>query len=42
MERWNLDGAAALDFPKPHVKWASMTGDGLQDIVVVYDSSIEY
>jgi hypothetical protein len=31
-----------VDFSDPRVKWADMTGDGLQDIVFVHNSLIEY
>lgn len=31
-----------LDFSDPRVKWADMTGDGMQDAVLVYDGSVEY
>jgi RHS repeat-associated protein len=31
-----------VDFSDPRVKWADMTGDGLQDIVLVYDGLIQY
>ncbi len=50
-EGWNgtrfVERRALKDFPNvnfsdPRVKWADMTGDGLQDIVLVYDGNIEY
>jgi RHS repeat-associated protein len=31
-----------LDFSDPRVKWADMTGDGLQDIVLVHGGDVEY
>jgi hypothetical protein len=31
-----------VDFSDPRVKWADMTGDGLQDIVFVHQGLIEY
>jgi len=31
-----------VNFSDPHVKWADMTGDGLLDIVLVYDGNVEY
>jgi RHS repeat-associated protein len=42
-----VERAALADFPNvtfsdPRVRWADMTGDGLQDIVLVYDGSIQY
>src|SRR5215218_8254733 len=44
--RW-VERRAVEDFPNvsfsdPRVKWADMTGDGLQDIVLVHDGSVEY
>jgi hypothetical protein len=31
-----------VDFSDPRVKWADMTGDGLQDIALVYDGLVQY
>lgn len=31
-----------VTFSDPRVKWADMSGDGLQDIVLVHDGSVEY
>jgi RHS repeat-associated protein len=31
-----------VDFSDQRVKWADMTGDGLQDIVLVYDGVVQY
>jgi RHS repeat-associated protein len=31
-----------VDFADPRVKWADMTGDGLQDVVLVHDGCIDY
>jgi hypothetical protein len=31
-----------VDFSDPRVKWADMTGDGLQDIALVYDGTVQY
>jgi RHS repeat-associated protein len=44
--RW-VERRAVEDFPNvrfsdPRVKWADMTGDGLQDIVLVHDGNVEY
>jgi RHS repeat-associated protein len=44
--RW-LERRALADFPNvnfsdPRVKWGDITGDGLQDIVLVYDGNVEY
>jgi RHS repeat-associated protein len=40
--RRQLAGFPDVDFSDPRVKWADMTGDGLQDIVFVHNSLIEY
>jgi RHS repeat-associated protein len=37
-----LDAFPDVDFADPRVKWADMTGDGLQDIVLVYDGVVQY
>jgi RHS repeat-associated protein len=52
LEGWNntrrvprkqqLDQFPNVNFSDPRVKWADMTGDGLQDIVLVYDGVIQY
>jgi len=42
VERQALDLFPNVNFSDPRVKWADMTGDGLQDIVLVYDGNIEY
>jgi RHS repeat-associated protein len=31
-----------INFSDPRVQWADMTGDGMQDLVLVYDGNIEY
>lgn len=31
-----------VNFSDPRVKWGDMTGDGLQDIVLVHDGNVEY
>ena len=36
------DGLPSLNFTDPRVKLADMTGDGLQDIVLVYSGNIAY
>lgn len=41
-ERRALDVFPNINFSNPRVKWADMTGDQLQDIVLVYDGHIEY
>lgn len=42
VERRALEDFPNLNFSDPRVKWADMSGDGLQDIVLVYDGNIEY
>lgn len=42
VERRSLDESPNVNFSDPHVKWADMTGDGLQDVVLVYDGKVEY
>jgi RHS repeat-associated protein len=42
VERQSLDVFPNVTFSDPRVKWADMTGDGLQDIVLVHDGLIEY
>ena len=40
--RRGLDVFPDVNFSDPRVKWADMTGDGLQDIVLVYDRHVDY
>ena len=42
VERRTLDAFPNVSFADPRVKWADMTGDGLQDIVLVHDGEVEY
>ena len=42
LERKDLDAFPNVNFSDPRVKWADMTGDGLQDIVLVHDGNVEY
>jgi RHS repeat-associated protein len=42
VERKNSDLFPIVNFSDPRVKWGDMTGDNLQDIVLVYDGNIEY
>jgi RHS repeat-associated protein len=42
LERRALENFPNVNFSDPRVKWGDMTGDGLQDIVLVYDGTIEY
>ncbi|MGK7905771.1 MAG: SpvB/TcaC N-terminal domain-containing protein [Synechococcus sp.] len=42
VERQAIEDFPNIDFSDPRVKWGDMSGDGLQDIVLVYDGNIEY
>ncbi|MBI3969613.1 MAG: VCBS repeat-containing protein [Chloroflexi bacterium] len=42
VERRALDEFPNISFSDPRVKLADLTGDGLQDIVLVYDGCVEY
>jgi RHS repeat-associated protein len=42
VERKALDVFPNVNFSDQRVKWGDMTGDGLQDIVLVYDGNVEY
>jgi hypothetical protein len=42
VERRALDAFPNVNFSDPRVKWGDMSGDGLQDIVLVYDGSVDY
>lgn len=42
VERKALEEFPNVNFSDPRVKWADISGDGLQDIVLVYDGNIEY
>ena len=42
VERRAIDVFPDINFSDPRVKWGDMSGDGLQDIVLVYDGNIEY
>jgi hypothetical protein len=42
VERGQLEAFPNVNFSDPRVKWADMSGDGLHDIVLVYDGNIEY
>jgi hypothetical protein len=41
-ERRALADFPNVNFSDPRVKWGDMTGDGLQNIVLVYDGNVEY
>lgn len=42
VERQALAAFPNVNFSDPRVKWGDMTGDGLQDIVLVYDGHVAY
>jgi RHS repeat-associated protein len=42
VERKGIEVFPNINFSDQRVKWADMTGDGLQDIVLVYDGNVEY
>ena len=42
VERQALEVFPNVNFSDPRVKLADMTGDGLQDVVLIHDGSIEY
>jgi RHS repeat-associated protein len=42
VERQALAVFPNINFSDPRVRWADLTGDGLQDIALIYDGNIEY
>lgn len=42
VERRLLADFPNINFSDPRVKWADMSGDGLQDLLLVYDGNVEY
>ncbi len=42
VERRDLKDFPNINFSDPRVKWGDMSGDGMQDILLVYDGNIEY
>lgn len=42
VQRRELEIFPNVNFSDPRVKWGDMTGDGMQDIVLVYDGHVEY
>ncbi len=42
VERKAQESFPNVNFSDPRVKWADMSGDGLQDIALVYDGNVEY
>lgn len=42
VERQALSIFPNVSFSHPRVRWADMSGDGMQDIILVYDGALEY
>ena len=42
VERKDIKEFPNINFSDPRVKWGDMSGDGLQDIVLVHDGNVEY
>jgi hypothetical protein len=42
VERRGIVEFPNINFSDPRVKWGDMTGDGLQDVMLVYDGNVEY
>lgn len=42
VERKQLNGFPNINFSDPRIKWADMSGDGLQDIVLIHDGNVAY
>lgn len=42
VERQAIEDFPNINFSDPRVKWADMSGDGMQDILLVYDGNVEY
>jgi RHS repeat-associated protein len=42
VQRRSLDVFPDVSFSDPRVRWADMTGDGLQDVVLIHDRIVEY
>src|SRR5215831_7343863 len=42
VERRSLDDFPNVNFSDTRVKWGDMSGDGLQDIALIYDGSVDY
>ena len=42
VERGDLENFPDVPFDDPRVRWSDMSGDGLIDIVVLHDGSVEY
>lgn len=42
IERQAIDEFPNINFSDPRVKWGDMSGDGLQDVVLIHDGNVEY
>jgi RHS repeat-associated protein len=42
VERQTLEHFPNINFSDPRLRWSDMTGDGLQDIALIYDGNVEY
>lgn len=42
VERQRLPAFPDVNFSDPRIKWADMTGDGLQDIVLIHEGNVQY
>ena len=42
VERGPLKDFPNVNFSDPHVKWGDLSGDGLQDIVLIHDGVVDY
>lgn len=42
VERRTIEDFPNINFSDPRVKWADLSGDGLQDIALIYDGNVEY
>ena len=42
VERREIEDFPNINFSDPRVKWGDMTGDGLQDIALVYEGNVAY
>ena len=42
VERKALENFPNVNFSDPRVKWGDLSGDGLQDLALVYDGNVEY
>ena len=42
VERQRIEDFPNVNFSDPRVQWADMTGDGMQDIVLIHDGNVDY